>query len=231
MQTSFRVEADYGSHAYYRKFLAGEKERVNALSVTEVLRAVGAIDAQFCSEEARARGAAVHEAIRLHFKGTLDESSLHEKVRPFYEAFLKMKARLADFFPELLHGDEFDCRVEEALYLPDLGLVGRADLRIVRRDPFPRQLALLDWKSGKLQWWAGLQLAGYDILQQGGRPPRSEAAMSRYGVELDPESPLGGRIVPFKDFSDYDDFLAALRTVRRLEREGIYRRPSEEVDL
>jgi len=63
-------------------------------SVTEILQAVGlAPDLSMVKPEvlawASARGTALHRAIELHAKGTLDANSLHEEIKGALAGYLK----------------------------------------------------------------------------------------------------------------------------------------------
>ena len=62
-------------------------------SVTQILKRVypnvyGAIPAHVLDRKARL-GTAVHRAIDLFLRGMLDESSLHEEVRPYFDSWLR----------------------------------------------------------------------------------------------------------------------------------------------
>jgi hypothetical protein len=67
------------------------KTNDNYVRVSDVLREFGYIDARFFDEESRTRGHAVHLAIKLIEKGTLDEESLDPIIIPWIEGYRKFK--------------------------------------------------------------------------------------------------------------------------------------------
>lgn len=63
--------------------------------VSDVLREFGLTDSRFYDEDSRTRGHAVHLAIKLIEKGTLDEESLDPIIVPWVEGYRKFKAELS----------------------------------------------------------------------------------------------------------------------------------------
>jgi hypothetical protein len=63
-------------------------------------------------------------------------------------------------------------------------------------------LAIPDIKSGAVQAWTGLQLAGYEIL--------CGQRVNRFGVQLTEDGKY--KLIPFTDRNDRGVFMAALST-------------------
>ncbi len=83
---------DEADHSYW----LGE-QRLDA--VTHVLREAGMIDASWFTEEARTRGAYVHQATEMIDRGTLDWDALDPILSPYCRAYERF---VADVRPEVL---------------------------------------------------------------------------------------------------------------------------------
>lgn len=120
-------------------------------SVTTIIREVGLSRSYPNTPEmelARQRGTALHAAILLHAGGELDEGSLHEAIRPGFEAYLR-------FLDETGHIEMFS---EYEIEHP-WGIIGHLD-RV------SSLIEILDWKYSDSPDLVGAkyQLAGYRLL-------------------------------------------------------------------
>lgn len=178
-------------------------------SVTQILQAVGlAPDFGFVREEtlehARARGKALHKAIALYHKGTLDESSLHEEVLPGFEAYRK--------FVKATEHEPIASELE--LVHPQWNYMGHPD----RVGLCHRLLTIPDWKytAGFDKKYVAYQLAGYRMLWNANHPDRPV------------EQCLGVHLKKDGNFALHDltsdeakqTFLAALVVYRALQERG-----------
>jgi len=155
-------------------------------SVTGILKAEGFINTRFYDEWSRARGEYVHTMTHLYDQGELDEDTLDPQLVPYLEAWKKF-----------LKESSFQVIDSEIpLYHPQLLYAGTPDKVGLLND----QLTILDNKSGTLESWVSLQLAGYEILK--GSPHK------RVAVRLKPDGTYN--LKEFKDRQDRDIFLAAL---------------------
>lgn len=114
-------------------------------SVTEILRAVGLVGMEWVTEEALARGSAVHEAIRFFVEGDLDESSLHPTIAPYVAAFKRFMAESG------FVAHEAEKHVSARTYAGTLDLLGE----------FSDGPAVIEVKTGTVPPWAALQVAAY----------------------------------------------------------------------
>lgn len=129
-------------------------------SVTEILQDVGlAPDLSAVKPEvlawASARGTALHRAIELHAKGTLDVDSLHPEIAGALKGYLK-------FVDD--SGHEAVASEIELIDDKQWGIMGHPDRVGTLRGL--EGLALIDWKftSGFATNYVRHQLAGYRIL-------------------------------------------------------------------
>lgn len=136
-------------------------------SVTEILEAVGlAPDLSMVKPDvlawASARGTALHRAIELHTKGTLDVDSLHPEIVPALEAYL----RFVEDSGHEAHASELE------LIHPTWGFMGHPDRvgTLAKLD----DLCLIDWKmtASFSTNYVRHQLAGYAELWNAVHPDR-----------------------------------------------------------
>lgn len=120
-------------------------------SVTAVLSRVGLIDATWFTEGAATLGTYVHEATRLHDLGSLDESTVDERVRPYLEAWHKFRITVSAYIEPNW--------IERAVCDPVYGYAGTLD-RIIRLSVEPDHW-LIDIKTGEPDRWHQLQTAAY----------------------------------------------------------------------
>lgn len=116
------------------------------LTVTEALRLAGLSGGmEYVTDHGLARGRAVHAAIALHHKGTLDYESLHDEVAPRLASWIAW-AQAVGYEHER---GEFECRGVNYIGHPDA--VG-----MIRGDRW-----LLDFKGGSPAPWHAIQTALY----------------------------------------------------------------------
>lgn len=128
-------------------------------SVTEILQAVGlAPDLSMVKPDilawAQARGTALHKAIELHTKGTLDLESLHPEIVGALKAYL-----------DFVHDSGHEAHASELeLVHPTWGFMGHPD-RVGTLAKLT-DLVLIDWKmtASFSTNYVRHQLAGYRIL-------------------------------------------------------------------
>lgn len=109
-------------------------------SVTEVIKACGFMGYLPDDQYYRDRGSYVHEAIAMYLKGTLDESSLSEGIKPFVDSAIQY---IEDTGFKAEH-------IELSLHDPVYMYCGTVDT-----------LPLRDWKTGGKEYWHSLQIAAY----------------------------------------------------------------------
>ena len=136
-------------------------------SVTEILQAVGlAPDLSMVKPDvlawASARGTALHRAIELHTKGTLDYDSLHPEIIPALKAYL-----------DFVHDSGHEAIASELeLVHPTWGFMGHPD-RVGTLAKL-EDLVLIDWKmtASFSTNYVRHQLAGYRLLWNANNPDR-----------------------------------------------------------
>lgn len=169
-------------------------------SVTQVLKHAGIIDDTWYTEASRARGTAVHLACEFHDEGSLDWDNLHPEVLPRVSAWVKLKE---DLGIEILASETIH-------YHETYHYAGKID-RLVLSNTW-RSPTLLEFKSGTMPMWAGLQTAGYekmiDTSPWMGATARERPPLRRVGVELRDDGKY--KLHEFKDFLDWNAFVGAL---------------------
>ena len=167
---------------------------VRVPSVTDVLRVAGYADSTYyLGDEARWRGRAVHAALQYLEKGTLDWSSVDDQVAGRLRAYLKFKSDMK-YVPM-----QTECVVSDPVrrYAGCLDTYGHMD----------GKPAIIDFKTGAVPSWAGLQLSGYRKCVVD--PDHcADRYWPRYGLELRPDETY--RLIPFRDVSEDALFLAAV---------------------
>lgn len=155
-------------------------------SVTGILKGENFIDDGFYTEDARVRGTYVHLACHLYDKGTLDQDGLDPSLRPYLDAYIKFKSETG--FQAI--------RSEIPHYHPQYLYAGTPD----KIGTMAGSDTLIDLKSGAIEPWCALQLAGYEMFFD--RP------MKRFGVQLTNEGKY--KMTRFTDRTDRNIFLSAL---------------------
>ena len=156
------------------------------VTVTELLKDEGFIDTQCFTEYYATRGTYVHKACELLDHDDLEEAELDPVLIPYVSAWQRFKDESKFQIIEM----------ETRLISETYQFTGKPD-RIGLLNGCP---AIVDMKSGAVQRWTALQLAGYEILK--GSPHK------RFGVQLKDDGSY--KLTEFKDRSDRGVFLAAL---------------------
>jgi hypothetical protein len=156
------------------------------ISVTGILKAEGFIDTQWFTEYHATRGTYVHKACELSDRGELDIDELDPVLVPYVEAWGRFR------FESKFQITEMETRLISYTYQ----FSGKPDrIGILNGSP-----SIIDLKSGVVQPWTALQLAGYEILK--GSPHK------RFGVQLKDDGNY--KLTEFKDRSDRQVFLSCL---------------------
>lgn len=156
------------------------------VTVTQLLAAEGFIDTTWFNEYYATRGTYVHRACELINRCELAEDELDPVLVPYVSAWKKF---MNDSKFQII---EMEARLVSETYQ----FSGKPD----RIGIFNGCPAIIDIKSGAVQKWTGLQLAGYEILK--GSPHK------RFGVQLKDDGNY--KLTEFKDRQDRGIFLAAL---------------------
>lgn len=167
------------------------------ISVTQVLTVCGFVDSMFFTEDAAARGTAIHAAVQAFHVGGFDVSALPVEYAPYFDAYLAFAAE-SGFY---VHA------CEERVCDPLLGYAGTLDLR-GRFQQFATGVDVIDIKTGSVPAWVGYQTAGYARLVDG--PLRR-----RWALHLKANGTYS--LLPLKKRTDEQVFLAAL-TVAHAKR-------------
>lgn len=186
--TAVALQFDPASHRY-------SLEGRDLLSVTQVLDAAGFIDRQWFTDEAMARGTAVHAAVQAFSESGAVPSD--DITAPFFDAYLAFK---------MASGFMVDA-AEERVCDPILGYAGTLDLR-GRFGQFAHGTDLIDIKTGTIPTWVRFQTAGYARLVHGGH-------VRRWALQLKADGTY--RLEPLTNRVDEKVFLAAL-TVAQAQR-------------
>lgn len=167
------------------------------ISVTQALAVAGLLDTRWFTDEAAARGTAVHAAIQHFHAGGLDISTIASGIAPYFDAYLAFQ----------MDSGFAVAASEERVYDPVLGYAGTLDLR----GNFPRSqggIDVIDLKTGSVPSWVGFQTAAYARLVPG-IPKR------RWALNLRMDGTY--RLEPLTTRTDERVFLAAL-TVAQAKR-------------
>jgi len=124
-------------------------EGAPVISVTQALVGGGLVDTSWFTEWARDRGSAVHRAIQLYEADDLDESTIDEHVRPFFNGYLKFRAEY-NWQPER---SELHVWSKRHQYAGTLDSQGKSN----------GVKTILDYKTGQLTKPVGIQLTGYAL--------------------------------------------------------------------
>ncbi len=119
-------------------------------SVTQILKSVGIIVTKYHTEVSKIRGQAVHLAIEYWLEQRLDINSIDPLILPYFEAFLCFE-----------RDSKYIARYTEMpMYHPVLNYAGKPDIVASLNN----KQVLLDIKTGQVQAWHSLQVAGYAML-------------------------------------------------------------------
>lgn len=187
------ITFDKESHRYF-------KDGKPVLSVTQYLKLAGFVDCEWFTDEGRARGSAVHAAMNYLVQNDLDESSIHPVIMPYIEAGKKFIAETG-FKPE---------KVEQIVYDEIYGYIGTYDAKGTW-DLSPGKIRI-DYKTGSLAPYVGLQLAAYDAAD--------DESCRKFAVELKGD----GTYRLSKEYNDRNDikvFRALVSTVNWRIKNGL----------
>lgn len=164
-------------------------------SVTQILKLGGIIDDQWYTEEAKARGSAVHKAADLHLRENLDQKSLHPVVAGYFDGFLKF-----------LHDTKFKPMLnlcEKKQYHPYLAYAGTPDqFGVLNSRP-----VLIDLKTGDARNSARYQTAAYADM-----PMLKAYSPDRFDLRVFPDGRY--KLNPHRDPQDFNIFFSCLNVAR-----------------
>ncbi len=167
------------------------------MHVTEVLRLCGAIpEGPWYTEQALARGSAIHRATALDDEHDLDEATVDPAILPRLEQWRKFRREC----------DVEVFEIEQQMTDTRLAYCGTPD----RIGTVNGQLSILDLKPAAERWHS-IQLAGYVLLY--GRPAR------RWTLVL-PADGSDYKLIPHQDRRDLAVFRAMLTTAQWLKNGG-----------
>ncbi|MBL7686249.1 MAG: hypothetical protein JNK65_09500 [Deltaproteobacteria bacterium] len=179
-------------------------------SVTQVLGEVGIIDDRFYTEEGKIRGKAIHMATQLFDEGDLDSESVHPSIGGYLKGYIRFIAETG-FMSDL---------IEKLVYSETWMVAGTLD----RRGRFPNrpsEKVIIDIKSGGVEPWAALQMAGYELML-GERHTRQALQLfedGRYKLHK-----------PYRNPNDKNIFLSALAITHwKRNQKGVIYGSSNEV--
>jgi len=157
-------------------------------SVTQILAAEGFINGDWFTEYARDRGSYVHQAIHLYEHDDLDEDGLDPVIRPYLDAWKAFRSDSGFVVSSS----------EKEMYSEQYRFAGTADIFGTFGDCSP---SIIDFKTGAVAPWVGLQLAAYEILE-------GTRGRKRFALQLKDDGSY--KLTEFKDRTDRGIFLAAL---------------------
>lgn len=178
------------SHEY---FANGDR----VLSVTQIISSAWPELYERTTTFALERGSIVHEITSLYDEGDLDESTVSDYLRPYFDAYLTFLRESGFTVVEN----------ERKVYSPLHRYAGTLD-RIGSLNGRP---ALVDIKTGNPGWQCGPQTAAY---AQAYHEETGRFIRNRYGLWLRDDATYS--LISYTDFdNDIADFLAAQRVVAR----------------
>lgn len=149
------VQFDEATHTY-------SDEHGVAKSVTQILRDCGiggnyAGVPEFVLQRKAALGTKVHELTHFYDEDDLDEASIDDKCRPYFDAWVEFRAKTG-FSPRLIE--------QRYIIKSEFGM--RFGMTLDREGEFEGEPAIVDLKCSvneqKLSW--GTQVAGYEFGQR-----------------------------------------------------------------
>lgn len=161
---------------------------MGTLRVTEVLAINGLTDLTFIPPSALERGTDVHAAAAFDDRGTLEEESVDDRVRPLLESWRKFREEAGLTVRE----------IELPVSYPALDYRGTLDRVVVFRGQ--EREVLLDLKGGGPLPWHPFQTAAYALAYafqtRGVTPERGSVYLQKDGRQA--------RFVPHRDRGDFD---------------------------
>lgn len=180
-------------------------------SVSQILQANGLMDSFRHSEIALNNGTAIHKALELEDKGTLDYSKLDIRLKKCIDLWEKFKKEL---------GIHVLCTEERVAF--GVLYAGTID-RIVKGQG---KKAIVDFKSGNPQPWAALQTAGYAMAYD----PMDYMNYERYCVKIHWDMDRV-KYKPYNDEHDFNTFMAMATTYHWKKNNGYLNSTEKEDDL
>ncbi len=188
--TDHTYRFDEDSHTYYI-------DGVEVVSVTQALNEAGMIDSKWWTEWARHRGSTVHKCLEFLVKGTLDLNSVYPKIQGYLDAYERFR-----------DDTQFVCaEVERHVWSPSQQAGGTLDQIGRLRDG----TAIVDTKTGALQWQTATQLTGYADLY---KEETGTYVDKLIGLQLNLDGTYNTRVY----LPELLDWRAALRVAHRIRR-------------
>ena len=158
-------------------------------SVSQILKAMGLMEAFRRNETSLNNGTAIHKALELHDLGTLDYSSLDNRLKKCIGLWDKFKKDI---------GITKVIACEHRVAFSNL-FAGTID-RIVQCG---KDKMVLDFKSGNPQNWAALQTAGYAIAYDMANCWQYKRCCAKVHWDMD-------RVIykPYNDVNDFNVFMS-----------------------
>lgn len=177
-------------------------------SVSQILQAQGLMDSFRHNEVALSNGTAIHRALELHDKGTLDYSKLDKRLQKCIDLWQDFKS---DHGIKVL---EIEKRVSMGVLYA--GTIDRVAQCVGTK-------AIIDFKSGNPQDWAGLQTALYAMAYD----PKDYMNYERYCLKIHWDL---DRVIykPYKDKNDFNVAMAMATTYHWKKNHGYLRNEEEE---
>jgi len=168
--------------------------------VTQIISESGFVDLSFVNEEYLAwkgdLGKKVHKATELYDQDDLNIETLNPTLKSYLDGWIKFEN---DYGFNVYN-------IELEMYHPLYKFAGRLDrIGVIAQDK-KYDYVLVDIKSGVKMKHHAIQLAGYELLYNYGKP-RFEQIKRRLCVYLNPD---GYRVEEYKNVNDANVFLAAL---------------------
>jgi hypothetical protein len=196
-------------------------------SVTQILRATGvstnfeALPNQRQIALKRDIGTALHADAHAFDDDDIDEATVHEEVRPYYDAWKVFRANYGDLVPIereriLFHEPLWFCGTMDGIFGSRTEAAGKIRIFPPGADtPFlleGRTRILIDLKTGDPDDAGGrYQLAGYKMAWEHEHP--GQIITARWAVELVPERKVPYRVHPYDDdWLDQEKFRSIVTT-------------------
>lgn len=181
-QPNNEIEFDAEKHEY----------RVGGIitpSVSQILKANGLMDNFRHNENSLRIGTAIHKALELHDKGTLDYSKLDPRLKKCIKLWEDFKKQMG----LVVTGIEKKVCVGQ-IYAGTIDRIATDN----------RNIAIIDYKSGNPQDWAALQTAAYAMAYN---PTGNYKDWERYCLKIHWD--LDRAIYkPYKDKNDFQNFMS-----------------------
>ncbi len=170
---------------------------VEVVSVTQALVESSLIDTKWFTEWARHRGSTVHRCLEFLVKGTLDLNSVDPKIQGYLDAYEQFVADTG-----------FECtEVERHVWSPSQRAAGTLD----QLGEIRGSTAIVDTKTGVLQWQTATQLTGYSDLY---KEETGTFVDKLIGLQLNIDGTYNTRVY----LPELLDWRAALRVAHRKRR-------------